>query len=470
MSTQEKRSLSRREFLRFGALGASAALLAACQPQEKVVKETVIVGGTPQVVEKVVTAEPAPKQPVEIVFVNTASSDSSEQLYKPIYDKFREAHPEITVRFLGVIPEGGWGGYFDKLAVLIAGGENPDLGKIPTEGGRLAVARGLVVPLDEFIAKTPELEEYFEDVSPKLAQVFVYGGKTYGLPYDYNNMMIWFNTNRLKEEGLDMPPEDWTFQDFLEYAKALTRRDGDRITHYGFQFWVAPFGLCPWLFNNGLEGIMGGDALDEPLVTDPKYVEVIQFLYDLIYKHQVAPRMDAELAATFETGTIGMMMAGRWPMSGFIQNDFYDYEVQYWPKGVRRVTEVGCGSWPIFAASNHKEEAWTWETWLLKKESIEYMVSTGANIPSRRSVGYSEDFIKLPRNSGKLWYESIDRDDIPVMSVTSPPDFSEMEQILTRHHSKIFANEAAIEPTLAQCHKDLEEMVARRSPEWADLF
>ncbi len=162
----------------------------------------------------------AAAEPIEIVFVTTESSDSSAALYAPIKQEFREENPHLDVRFLGVVG-GGWGSYFDKLSVTIAGGATVDMGKIPTEGGRLAVARGLVRPLDEFIQATPELDAYFDDVSPELANAFVYGGKTYGLPYDYNNMMIWFNVNRLAEEGLDMPPEDWTFSDFREYAVAL---------------------------------------------------------------------------------------------------------------------------------------------------------------------------------------------------------------------------------------------------------
>jgi len=441
-------TISRRELLKLGTL-ACAGVLAACAPKvvevekvvtkeveklvtkvvevEKVVKETVIVAGTPKVVERVVKetvvveVKPAEKEPVEIVFALTESADSSEALYRPIYEKFTKVHPEISVKFVGIVGAGGWGGYFDKLAIMIAGGDVPDMAKIPTEGGRLAAARGFTVPLDPFIAATPELDDYFQDVSPELAEVFVFGGKTYGLPYDYNNMMIWFNTKRLEEEGLDMPPEDWTFSDFVEYANALTRKEGDTTTHYGFSYWWSPFGLCPWLFNNGLEGIMGGAALEKPLVSDPKYLEVIQYLYDLTYTHGVAPRMDAEFGGSFEAGTVAMMIAGRWPMSGFLQNEFYDYEVQYWPKGVRQVTEVGCGSWPIFAESKKKEAAWAWEVFLLSRDSIAYMVSTGANIPSRRSVGYHPDFTKLPAKSGRLWYESIDREDIPVMSVTSPP-------------------------------------------------
>ncbi len=443
--------LTRRQFLKTTSVLAVAGVAAACAPP----------AATSGMAEEM----------IEIVFVTTDSSDSSAALYGPIKDEFREENPNIDIKFLGVVGGGGWGSYFDKLSITIAGGETVDMGKIPTEGGRLAVARGLVRPLDEYIEATTELDAYFEDVSPELAEVFVYGGKTYGLPYDYNNMMIWFNVNRLAEEGLEMPPEDWTFSDFREYAAALTKRDGNNTTHYGFSFWTAPFGLCPWLFNNGLEGMMGGgDDLSVPLQDDPAYAEVIQFLYDLMYVDESAPKPDAPLTGNFEAGTQAMLMAGRWPLTGFLQNEFRDWDVQYWPQGTRRVTEVGCGSWPIFQASQHPEAAWKFETKLLQQESIAYIVSTGANIPSLRSVGYADDFVNLQDRSGRLWYESIDREDIPVMSVTSPPDFSEMEQISNRFLSQVFADELGISEALNSTREELQAMVDRRPEDWAAKF
>ena len=443
--------LTRRQFLKTTSVLAVAGVAAACAPP----------AATSGMAEEM----------IEIVFVTTDSSDSSAALYGPIKDEFREENPNIDIKFLGIVGGGGWGSYFDKLSITIAGGETVDMGKIPTEGGRLAVARGLVRPLDEYIEATTELDAYFEDVSPELAEVFVYGGKTYGLPYDYNNMMIWFNVNRLAEEGLEMPPEDWTFSDFREYAAALTKRDGNNTTHYGFSFWTAPFGLCPWLFNNGLEGMMGGgDDLSVPLQDDPAYAEVIQFLYDLMYVDESAPKPDAPLTGNFEAGTQAMLMAGRWPLTGFLQNEFRDWDVQYWPQGTRRVTEVGCGSWPIFPASQHPEAAWKFETKLLQQESIAYIVSTGANIPSLRSVGYADDFVNLQDRSGRLWYESIDREDIPVMSVTSPPDFSEMEQISNRFLSQVFADELGISEALNSTREELQAMVDRRPEDWAAKF
>ena len=59
---QKMKSISRREFLRLAGIGGAGMLAAACgatpAPQQVVetvvVKETVVVEGTPQVVEKVV--------------------------------------------------------------------------------------------------------------------------------------------------------------------------------------------------------------------------------------------------------------------------------------------------------------------------------------------------------------------------------------------------------------------------------
>jgi putative aldouronate transport system substrate-binding protein len=65
----KNKKLTRREFVRMGALVGAGVVAAGCAPRvvketvEKVVKETVLVQGTPQVVEKVVTVAPEPAVP-----------------------------------------------------------------------------------------------------------------------------------------------------------------------------------------------------------------------------------------------------------------------------------------------------------------------------------------------------------------------------------------------------------------------
>lgn len=451
--------VSRREFLRLGGLTVGGVLLAACGAPP----------GAPEGTEGEPTGVAPTPESVELFFVTPGTNNSSEALYKPISDRFREVRPDITVRWLGVPNDEGWGPYFDRLLVLKAGGETIDMAVIPIEGTRLFTAQRAIMPLDAFIDVTPELEEYFEDVSPKLVDVFVYGGQTYALPYDFNNMVIWMNTARLEEEGLEVPPEDWTFDDFRNYASTLTRRDGDQVTHWGFDFWTSPFGLCPWLFNNGLDGMMVGDALEIPQMTRPEYVEVVQMLYDLIYVDQSVP-VDAGGTISLESGTQAMEIAGRWKIADYLESGFEDWTVQYWPTGTRRVTNVGVGAWPIFSDSANARQAWDLYVWMLNKDSATYLASKGANIPARRSVGYSDAVVNAQPSNGRIWYESIDRDDIPVIGVTAPPDYSEMEAISNRYLGQIFGNELSVQEGLEACQAEIEEMVARRPSEWAEIF
>ena len=482
MSGIEMNKMSKREFLRLGLVSTGAVILGACQPKvvekiveqtvvvekpvEKVIKETVIVAGTPQVVEKVVTAAAAPKEPVTLVFW---SRGSYSQDLANAYEVFSEENPGIKIEPNEVVAEGGWAAYFDALAVLLAGGEPVDVSYLPTQGMALAAARGFITPIDDLMDVTP-LTEYSNDVSPKLVSVAEFGGKTYGLPYVFNNLMIWMNTKRLQEEGLDMPSEKWTWAEFREYARALTRKEGDQTTHFGTTINTDPYWVDGWIFNKGMSGPMGGDAWEEPMVTDPRYIETIQYFHDLIHEDGSAPRPDAVATAQFETGTIGMYWCGHWVLDGYLDQGFEDFEVAYVPQDTDWATVVGCGFWPIHTACAHKQEAWELVSWMLNPDRIVKYNLLGPSTPVHRSIGYSEDFVKWPKNTGERWYESIDRDDIKVRSVTSPPDYSEMDTILQRHLKTILIGETEVESGLQSAQKELEEMVARRPAYWAEIF
>jgi len=121
---------SRRSFLRMALLGSAAAAVAACQPKivevpkevvkevEKVVKETVIVEGTPKIVEKVVV-EQAPQEPV---LVQWYDYDITTNFPQELVQAFMKVHPEIEVEVVGTA-----GGYYDKLQTILAAGMAPDL-------------------------------------------------------------------------------------------------------------------------------------------------------------------------------------------------------------------------------------------------------------------------------------------------------------------------------------------------------
>lgn len=95
--------LTRREFLRYSALAGVGLVVAACAPPTppppQIVKETVVVAGTPQIIEKVVTPTTAPTAAVKVVpkdkirvGMSSPLSGAQAQIrasaFQPIYETF----------------------------------------------------------------------------------------------------------------------------------------------------------------------------------------------------------------------------------------------------------------------------------------------------------------------------------------------------------------------------------------------
>ena len=117
---------NRRGFLRLGVVAGAGAVLAACTPTvvekggekevtkivKEVVKETVMVAGTPKVVEKEVTkvvketvvVEKAPEGPVELQFWSYGMPMPGDEWPKGkweqmIVDEYKEIRPNVNIDF-----------------------------------------------------------------------------------------------------------------------------------------------------------------------------------------------------------------------------------------------------------------------------------------------------------------------------------------------------------------------------------
>jgi ABC-type glycerol-3-phosphate transport system substrate-binding protein len=100
---------------------------------------------------------------------------------------------------------------------------------------------------------------------------------------------MFVNRNLLKQAGLSYPADDWTKAQFLDYCVKLNKPGQQWAFDMGFD---GADRNCTWIYNNGGEP---HDPKDGPLVTKltydaPKTVEGLEFLRDLIHKHQVSPK------------------------------------------------------------------------------------------------------------------------------------------------------------------------------------
>ena len=162
----------------------------------------------------------------------------------------------------------------------------------------------MFVPLDDYIAKNPG----YSDFDPSLFKYSSYQGKTYFVPIGWNNIMINYNRALFKEAGVEYP-KDWTWEQFREVAKKLTKRDAaGNVLQYGYEVPNQNFFVQPWFLTNGTSPLNADWTASNML--DPKVAETLQFLHDLIHVDKVSPipgkdTMDNQFAA----GQVAMIIA-----------------------------------------------------------------------------------------------------------------------------------------------------------------
>lgn len=239
--------LTRREVLRAATISVGGMLLAACQPQ--VVKETVVVPGTPQTVEKVVTPTPLPKStgPVTVSFWHVWGGVRLPDIERLTKD-FQDLHPEITVDAT-LVSQDGLG---EKYLTAIAGGEPPDVIQITGDFPAFA-AKGVLLGLDNYIAQAQiKPKDIWYDFEFDSA---AWEGKTYGLPLNAagGSTILFWNKDHFRQADLDpdKPPKTW--QELEAVAAKLTKVEQGKLVRGGIDLFrtMNEFSNAWLTLNNG---------------------------------------------------------------------------------------------------------------------------------------------------------------------------------------------------------------------------
>ena len=304
-------------------------------------------------------------------------------LFQVIARRFEEEHPNIIVNV-----ENQADGYYNKLVVAAAAGQLPDIFYVRGGSGDMAYhAKGFSLDLTPFITRDAH-EVEIDDFHPSQIPELMYQGEWRALPYDYSVQGIYYNRNLFQSAGLPDPEEEWTWEDFAEIARRLTRRaSSGEITQWG----VTNFG-----FGQFLEGYLmsfGGRLFSEDysravVGSDPASRRALEFARALATEHEVV-YISGFAGNPFFGGVSGMMIAGSWDTMWIGANMPFEWDVQVLPggpEGTRVVTATG-GGWSIAATSQHPEEAWQFLKYLTSRESSRFLiVEPVRSLPARRSL------------------------------------------------------------------------------------
>ena len=176
---------------------------------------------------------------------------------------FEEANPGVKVEYVSGIPAKD---YSEWLAGQIMMGTEPDLYFVLPEDFDLLVSSGALSPLEDRIANDPEFDRtvYYESCLRSGQSK----GIQYALPHESVPTIMFVNKTLLENNGIPMPDNDWTWEDFYNICEQLTNVDQRQYGVYGYSWLDA-------MYSNGAS-LFSEDGRSCYLA-DEKVTEAIQF-------------------------------------------------------------------------------------------------------------------------------------------------------------------------------------------------
>ena len=334
-----------------------------------------LAAATPAVPQPVSPPRPTPAGvQVAITFAPASGEDLSP--YRALAVAFHEERPEVRV---DVVPASF------SLEELAAASD--------CFGGTFPVRDPQVRQYVRSLGPLSEADASFDlaDFYPSLVEPLQYDGELWGLPYQADALMVYYNRERFARAGTTWPAPGWSFDDFLNATVALSG-DGQ----YGFTTREGADGDLLFVLER-----MGARLVDTsrepptPAFDDSMAVAALERYAGISRQHPLSPATPSVQSgwpdgvmwgihpAGVETGQVGLWIdyVGNHALAPPLS---FETGVAPLPAGSQASTEFEVRAYYISAHAAAPQVCWEWLTFLTGQPEVVQL------LPARRSVAASE--------------------------------------------------------------------------------
>lgn len=371
-----------------------------------------------------------------------------EKIANEAIARFNENNLDVEVKQT-CVPVTSWSDFIQKWITMSTSGEAPDVINIGLEAVQMAVSNDLLMPLDEIVSEDQDLSKVKEEYAPVLLDGFSVDDNLYGLPNGTQTMVMYYNKTMFDEAGLEYPKDGWTWDEFYEDAKKLTKSDG---SVYGFGLSSSYFQLTPWWSTNNTALV---DENQNPALNSKKMVESVEFL-DKLVKEKVTPDpISSDVYTMFSSKQLAMVGAGRWVLNTWQDAGLTnaDFDCVQWPVNEKEGSVFGGAAWCISKNTENKELSIELLKSLVSEETLKAVAAGGQQVPPTESLATDTEIMgTTPDNIEGIWKA------VTVASpVAAPTYFGDLEQTTLRCMEEVFSGGKDVQQALDDAQKEVEE-------------
>lgn len=351
------------------------------------------------------SAQDSNAAPLKLTLWQGVNPPPNRDILQTLVNRFNRSHPDIQVESLYV---GQPDQQMPKILAAVVGNAPPDLLWFnPTLTGQL-IELEAICPVDKWLARSPVRDQ----IDPALFSSMRYENQLWSMPFDTNNVGIFYRPSLFKTAGIETLPKTWN--DFRSVAKRLTQdtnKDG-RIDQHAIQLALgkgdfAVFTWLPFLWSAGgtLETALATvpSQITPPInLKQPGAIAALQFWQDLIKDGSAIlsqPERGYELD-NFLTGKTAMQISGPWTL-GQLQQTGVDFDVFPMPTQAKASTALGGENLFVLKTTPAREQAaFTFAEYAASEGfQTEWALGTGylpVNLKSREAPEYKAFIQKQP--------------------------------------------------------------------------
>lgn len=333
------------------------------------------------------------------------------------------------------------------------------------------IENGYAYPLDELFEDVDfNIDEYYDETIKQKE----FDGHYYSLPAKKMTEILLFNQDMFDEAGVPYPEADWTYDEFLDAARKLTKGEGaDKIYgyfHSGFDAGSPALSMLKsdlgenWLYSeDGKSANIDNNSVKD--ITE-KYLTRIEEGLEPNYVDVTTQKM--EPANMLLTGKAAMVH-GDWVIRDVKDTETYPHDFKVGFATMPRLSEDQDHNYTtsytddlsINSKSQHPEESMKFIKWYLE-EGMDY-VAPFARVPACKKYtpekvkelifgGYEDLFVMETADT------YLNGTDLTVR--TNMTAATEINTILTEEFDKVFAGAQSIDETLKNAQKRADEKIA----------
>lgn len=375
-------------------------------------------------------------------------SEAPEALsgYQQIIDEFTKARPDIKV-MLNNIPDSG--DFLKRLAADFAAQAPPDLFIINYRRFGQFASKGALEPLDAYVAQSQSIQ--LDDYYPAALEAFRFNNKQYCLPQNLSSLAVYYNKDLFAAANVPLPTANWSWDDFLRAARALTKSEGGKVVQYGVGIAPTTLRLAPFVWAHG------GELVDDPnnptkLALDSVPARAaFQWFVDLQVKEHVVPSKADEATeasqSRFQHGTLAMLLQSRVitpELRATIQD--FAWDVAPLPRDQHGVSVLHSDGYCLTSSAKDKAATWAFIEFANGPEGQKRMVTAGRTVPSLKQVAESPLFLdaQLPPANSRVYLEmSPNLRRLPLMTT-----WVEIEDVLNQEIKRAFYGDASVDEAI----------------------